>query len=103
MMRSSETDSMLKQVMSDILVLQNDELEIVSVLIEKIKASRPHAQHKTPRASVSAIRAEAKRRAAALGNVPRAELAARLVKVVDEIRAEAIAKGAAIEGEWKGD
>ncbi len=102
-MQISQTDSMLKQVMSDILVLQNEELEIVAVLIEKIKTSRPVIQRKTPRPSVVAMRAEAKRRAAALGNVPRAELAARLVKVVDEIRTEAIAKGTAIEGEWKGD
>ncbi len=98
-----QTDSMLKQVMSDILFLQNDELEIVAVLIEKIKASRPPTQKETRRPSVALMRAEAKRRAVALGNVPRAELATRLVKVIDEIRAEAIAKGAAIEGEWKGD
>ncbi|MBI4630921.1 MAG: hypothetical protein HY740_04250 [Chloroflexi bacterium] len=78
-MQAPQTDSMLKQVMSDILVLQ------------------------TPRASVSAMRAEAKRRAAALGNVSRAELATRLVKVIDEIRSEAITTGTAIEGEWKGD
>ena len=102
-MQAPQTDSMLKQLISDILVLQNDELEIVSVLIEKIKASRPPVQSKTRRPSVALMRAEAKRRAAALGNVPRAELTARLVKVVDEIRAEAIAKGTAIEGEWKGD
>ena len=102
-MQISQTDSRLKQVMSDILVLQNEELEIVAVLIEKIKTSRPISQRKTLRPSVAAMRAEAKRRATALGNVPRAELAARLVKVVDEIRAEAIAKGTAIEGEWKGD
>lgn len=102
-MQAPQTDSMLKQVMSDILVLQNDELEIVAVLIEKIKTSRPPLKHKTPRASVSAMRAEAKRRAAALGNVSRAELATRLVKVIDEIRSEAITTGTAIEGEWKGD
>lgn len=87
-----QTDSVLKQVMSDILVLQNDELEIVAVLIEKIKASRPVTQSKARRPSVVLIRAEAKRRAAALGNVPRAELATRLVKAIDEIRAEAIEK-----------
>jgi hypothetical protein len=35
MMQISQTDSTLKQVMSDILVLQNDELEIVAVLLWK--------------------------------------------------------------------
>ena len=45
----------------------------------------------------------AKQRAAEMGDVPRAEMAARLIKVMYEIRAEAIAKGTAIEGEWEGD
>lgn len=76
---------------------------ITSAFIEKIKASRPVTQNKTRRPSVALMRAEAKRRAVALGDLSHEELVQRFIDATDKIRAEAIEKGVAIEGEWEGD
>ncbi|HYX25905.1 MAG TPA: hypothetical protein VFC23_17255 [Thermoanaerobaculia bacterium] len=51
----------------------------------------------------AALRAEARRRAALLKDVPREQLVARFVELGDEIRREAIRKGTTIDGDWTGD
>lgn len=45
----------------------------------------------------------AKRRAALLREVPREQVAARFTELAEEIRQEAMAKGAAFDGDWTGD
>jgi len=49
------------------------------------------------------MRAEARRRATLLRDVPREEIVARFLELAEEIRREAIAKGTAVEGDWQGD
>jgi hypothetical protein len=49
------------------------------------------------------MRAEAQRRATLLRDVPREEIVARFRELTEEIRQEAITKGTAIEGDWRGD
>ncbi|MEO6194294.1 MAG: hypothetical protein ABIS20_14895 [Thermoanaerobaculia bacterium] len=53
--------------------------------------------------SMTEIREEARKRARLLRDVPRDQLVARFVEVGEQIRQEAIAKGAVIEGDWTGD
>ena len=93
------TETMLRQLLADVARLPNEDLPLVVEFVGKL-AHKP----RPVRPSVAAIRAEAKRRAAQMGDVPRAELVARFLQVADEIRAEAIARGAAIDEEtWEGD
>jgi hypothetical protein len=58
---------------------------------------------KPSRRSAAAIREEACRQALLLRDVPREQLAARFAEIGDQIRQEAIARGTAIEGDWRGD
>jgi hypothetical protein len=51
----------------------------------------------------AALRAEARRRAALLKDVPREQLVARFLTLGDEIRREAVRKGTAVDGDWTGD
>ena len=65
---------------------------------------RQQCQPAVPRQmSPAEIVAEARRQAALLADVPRAEVVTRFEALVDEIRQQAIAKGTAIEGDWLGD
>ena len=57
----------------------------------------------TSSSSVETMRAEARRRATLLRDVPREEIVARFLELAEEIRREAIAKGTAVEGDWQGD
>ena len=88
-----------RRAVIEVAQLPENELLVVIEVVNDLKKrrERPH------RESAKQLVALAKQRAAEMGNVPRAELAKRLVKVIDEIRAEAIAKGTDIEGEWESD
>ena len=55
------------------------------------------------RLSVGAVRAQARRRAALLRDVPREDIVLRFRKLAEGIHQEAIAKGTAVEGDWRGD
>ena len=55
------------------------------------------------RLTVAEMRAEARRRARLLREVPCAEIVSRFRELAEEIRQEAIAKGTAIEEDWRGD
>jgi excisionase family DNA binding protein len=57
----------------------------------------------SPPLTPAEIVAEARRQAALLDGVPRAEIAARFAVLAEEIRQQAIAQGTAIEGDWIGD
>ncbi len=61
------------------------------------------AETSNRRPTTAEICALAKRRAALLRDVPRAQVAARFTELAEEIRQEAIAKGTAIDGDWTGD
>jgi excisionase family DNA binding protein len=71
--------------------------QFVNRLRQQRAAVRP------PPVSPAEIVAEARRQAALLSDVPRAEIAARFAVLAEEIRQQAIAQGTAIEGDWIGD
>ena len=72
--------------------------EFVTFLEEKKRPSEPARV-----LSAAEIREKARRRARLLRDVPREQLVARFFEVGEQIRQEAIAKGTAIDGDWRGD
>ena len=67
-------------------------------------ACNSNARPSTPlRLSPVEIVTKARRQAALLSDVPRAEVAARFEALAEEIRGQALAQGTAIEGDWLGD
>ena len=93
--------SMIRQAVVEVASLPEDELPLVIEFLDYLKLQRQVSIASRPPAAQ--IRTEAKRRALALKGVPRGELVARFEKVVESIRAEALAQGTAIEGDWEGD
>ena len=78
--------------------------EDVSAVAQLVARLRQQRQPMAPRRmSPAEIVAEARRQAALLADVPRAEVIARFEALVEEIRQQAIAKDTAIEGDWRGD
>ena len=53
--------------------------------------------------AVASIRAEAAQLAAVMENQPRSEIMAQLRATLERMRAQAIADGTAIDGDWHGD
>lgn len=66
-----------------------------------LQQRRLTARQQSP--SPAGIVAEARRQADLLSDVPRAEVAERLVVLTEEIRQQAIAQGTAFDGDWLGD
>ena len=78
--------------------------EDVSAVAQLVAHLRQQRQPAMPRQkSPAEIVAEARRQAALLADVPRAEVVARFEALVEEIRQQAIANDTAIEGDWRGD
>ncbi len=78
--------------------------EDVSAVAQLVARLRQQRQPAVPRQmSPAEIVAEARKQAALLADVPRAEVVARFEALAEEIRQQAIAKGTAIEGDWLGD
>ncbi len=99
-----QSDSLLRQLIVDIAHLPEDDLPLVAEFFGKLRQMRWPEAGKPRRPSVVAIRAEARRRAALLANVPREELVTQFIRLTDEIRAEAIVQGTTLlEDEWQGD
>ncbi len=69
-----------------------------------LSKGRPQQQPVLPkRMPATLIRAEARRRAQELKQIPRTEIVTRFRKLAEEIRQTAIAKDEAIEGDWLDD
>jgi hypothetical protein len=94
------TAQLVEQVASDLDTLPAEDLALVAAFIAYLK-QRPSAA--APPLSAAAIRAEAQRRAAALGDVPRTELVSQFQALAEDVRQQAIAQGTAIEGDWERD
>jgi hypothetical protein len=94
------TEAMIGRVVLELTQLREEDLPLVIEFVDYLKQ-----QHlaSPPQLSVAEIRAEARRRASLLSQVPRAELVTRFREVAEEIRQEAIVKGGAVEGDWPGD
>jgi hypothetical protein len=94
------TAQLVEQVASDLDTLPAEDLALVAAFIAYLKQRSPAA---APPLSVAAIRAEAQRRAAALGDVPRTELVRQFQALAEDVRQQAIAQGTAIAGDWERD
>ena len=75
-----------------------EDIRLVAQMVARLQQQRQAAT--SHRLSPVEIVTEARRRAALLSDVPRAEIAARFEALAEEIREQAIAQGTAIEGDW---
>ena len=78
-----------------------NDITLVAQMVTRLQQRRQDAAPR--RLSPAEIVTEARRQAALLSDVPRAEIAARFEALAEEIRGQAIARGTAIEGDWLGD
>lgn len=99
-MSATVSAALVRQVVSELTRLPEEDLSLVVEFVEFLKQRRAAP---TQWLSPAEMRAEARRRATLLRDVPREEIVARFRELTKEIRQEAIAKGMAIEGDWIGD
>lgn len=78
------------------------EKEMLSVL-EFVGKIKQREKEGLPKLTVAEVRAEAKRRAAEMKNLSREDMVKRFNAATERIRAQAIANGTAIEGDWERD
>ncbi len=87
--------SVIRQAVVEVASLPEDDLPLVIEFLDYLKQQRQAAH--IPQPSAADIRLEARRRAIALKDVPRSARVARFERVVESIRAQAIAQGTAAE------
>ncbi len=92
--------TLIEQVTSELAQLPQEDLPLVIEFVEYLKERKETLR---PRLSPAEIRAEARRQATLLRDVPRDEIVVRFQELAEEIRQEVIVKGTAIEGDWQGD
>lgn len=93
-------EKLLRQVLTSIAKLPPPDLLVVYETINDLQ--QKHVEGK-PRLSSDEILARAKRRALEMSQLSHEETVQQFINATDRIRAEAIAKGVAIEGEWESD
>ncbi len=81
------SENMLREVIIDVARLPEEDLPLVAEFVEKLKQRSVPA---TPRPNAVTLRAEVRRKAAALAGVPREQLAAQFLQLVDDLQAEAM-------------
>lgn len=81
--------------------LPAEEVSLVARIVKSLQQGRQPVIK--PTISGLELVARAKERAALLEGMPRAEMAARLGTLIEEIRQHALASGTALEGDWTGD
>ena len=89
---------LIRKAVIEVAQLPENELLVVIEMVESFKKQRNHPN----REAASEIVARAKSRAADTSSLSRAELMQKFSNTLEEIRAEAVAKGTAIEGELEG-
>ena len=90
---------LVRRAVIEVAQLQEKELLIVIEMVDALKKQRARPN----REAAAEIVARAKARAAETSHLSHAELVQRFIDAAERIRAEAITKGTAIEGEWEGD
>jgi len=90
---------LVRKAVIEVAQLPEKELLIVIETVETLKKQRARPN----RELAAQIVARAKARAAEMSHLSREEAMERFAKSLDAIRADAIAKGTAIEGEWEDD
>lgn len=97
--QSPTPQDLIRQAVMEVAQLQENELIVVIEMIGEIKKHRP----KTNKGMAAEIVERAKARAAEMSHLSHDEIMQKFSKAMDAIRAEAIEKGTAIEGEWERD
>lgn len=92
--------SLVREAVIEVAQLPDQDLLVVMQFMRELRERQTIS---APRPSVSEIRAEAKRLAADMGNLSRAEVMAHFRTTTECIRAQAVTDGTAIEGDWRGD
>jgi len=97
----SNQSMMIGQVASELSKLSEEDLPLVIEFVEYLQ--RQSAKPSRKKLLPAEIRAEVRRRAGLLSDVPREQIVTRFSVVADEIRRQAITNGTAIEGDGRGD
>lgn len=94
-----DAEKLLRQVITSVAQLPPNDLLVVYETISDLK------QKESEKSSLTAdeILARAKARAVEMRNLSHEQIVQRFIDATERIRAEAIAKGTAIEGEWESD
>lgn len=90
---------LVRKAVIEVAQLQEKELLIVIEMVDTLKKQRARPN----RELAEEILSRAKVRAVEMSHLSRAEVMEKFSDTLDAIRAEAIAKGTAIEGEWEND
>ena len=98
--QSLDTKKLLRQVITSIAQLPPTDLLVVFETISELKQKDKTGK---PLLAADEILLHAKARAEELSHLSHAEVVQRFLNATDRIRAEALAKGTAIEGEWESD
>ncbi len=94
-----DPQDLVRQAVIEVAQLPENELLIVIEMVDSLKKQRIHPNRK----SAAEIVARAKARATQTSHLSRSELMQEFSDTLDSIRAEAIAKGAAVDGELESD
>ena len=89
------------RIVLQLVQLPAEDVAAVAQLVARLRQERQPAVQR--QMSPAEIVAAARKQAALLSDVPRAEVAVRFEALVEEIRQQAIAQHTAIEGDWRGD
>jgi hypothetical protein len=92
-----DNETLLRQVLTSIAQLPPTDLLVVYETIGDLKKQRVHPN----REAAAEILSRAKARAAEMSHLSHEEIVQRFIDATERVRAEAIAKGTAIEGEWE--
>ena len=90
---------LVRKAVIEVAQLPENELLVVIEMVDNLKKQRARPN----RESAAQIVARAKARAVETSHLSREALIQQFGDALEAIRAEAIAKGTAIEGEWEGD
>lgn len=97
--QSLAPQDLVRKAVIEVAQLRESELVVVIEMISEIKKKRPNPN----REAALEIVARARARAAEMSHLSREEVMERFSRTMEAIRAEAIEKGTAIEGELEGD
>ena len=98
--QSLNTEKLLRKVLTSIAQLPPNDLLVVYETISDLKQKDKAGQ---PSFNADEILSRAKARASELSHLTHEEAVQRFIDATDRIRAAAIEKGVAIEGEWESD
>ena len=98
--QSLDSEKLLREVITRVAQLPPDDLLVVYETISDLKHKDKEGK---PALNAAEIVARARARASEFSHLTHAEMVQRFIDAADRMRAEAIAKGTAVEGEWEGD